>query len=80
MIFYKFYRAIAAQIPAYQDLENVSFSGNLRSTVLMKAKRYHRKLHWYYVEQFLEVLHLLIVLTTLFLKLRYTHREFCSSL
>ena len=43
MIFNNFYHPIAVQILQNQDLENVSLSGNLRSTVLMNPKRYHGK-------------------------------------
>ena len=66
MIFNKFDHPIAVKIHADQDLENVSLSVNLGSKILMNQKTYHGKPT--------------IVLATLFWELRYTHREFRSSL
>ena len=43
MIFNNFYHPIAVQTHENQDLENVTLSGNLYSTVLMNPKRYHEK-------------------------------------
>ena len=43
MIFNKFDHPIAVKIHADQDLENVSLSGNLGSTILMNQKTYHGK-------------------------------------
>ena len=81
MIFNKFDHPIAVKIHADQDLENVSLSGNLGSTILMNQKTYHGKptigVMWH---NSFKALHLRIVLTTLFWEIRYTHREFRSSL
>ena len=55
MIFNKFDHPIAVKIHADQDLENVSLSGNLGSTILMNQKTYHGKTyHWCYVAQFFQ--------------------------
>ena len=43
MVFNTFYHPIAVKIPADQDLENISLSGNLCSTVLMNPKTFHGK-------------------------------------
>ena len=43
IIFSKFYHLFAVKIHADQDLENISFVGNLHSTVLMNTKTYHEK-------------------------------------